>query len=155
MDFFNKLGSNISKGASVVANKTKDLAGTTKINLQISQDESKINGLFTEIGKIYFKKFGENPSEEFSASFEEINTIQARIEAARIQLQQIRGSKTCPACGGEIPSNVAFCATCGAKAPDAPVAVVVEAPTSIACPACGKIEDASTAFCSGCGCKLK
>jgi len=157
MDFFNKLGNKISSGANVVANKTKDLAGTAKINMQISQDESRINAIFTEIGKTYYNKNATNPSEEFMASFQEITTIIARIEASKLQIQQIKGSKTCTNCGKEIAANVAFCAACGTKAPEAPVVEVAAENVSVlvTCPGCGKTEDSSVSFCSACGCKLK
>jgi len=160
MDFFNKLGNKITSGANVVANKTKDFAETTKIGIQISQDEGKVKDLYAELGKIYYKKFAANPGEEFLAAFNEIAAIQLRINEAKAQLQQIKGSKICEVCGAEIPANVAFCGSCGAKV----VAPVNQASSEIAsdvitvsitCPSCGKIEDSSVSFCSSCGCKLK
>ena len=148
MDFFNKLGSKISSGANVVASKTKEFAETTKIGMQISQDENKIKDLYAEIGKIYYKKTSENPSEEFLASFNEIATIQARVDAARTQLQKLKGTRICESCGAEIPSNVAFCGTCGVKVSvtetESPQSEIVEdnaepIVVSVTCPSCGNV----------------
>ena len=58
MDFFNKVTRKISSGATVVANKTKDIAGTTKINFQISEDEKEIEDLFNKLGKKYYEENG-------------------------------------------------------------------------------------------------
>lgn len=164
MDFFNKLGNKISTGANVVANKTKDLAGSAKINMQISQDEGKINSLYTEIGKIYFTKNSSNPSEEFSAAVNEILTIQARIAESKQQLQQIKGTKICEKCGAEIPANVGFCSLCGTKVTEEPVAAADPAPVSTPapaptpatsfCPTCALKIESMSGFCSNCGTKL-
>lgn len=157
MDFFNKLGKQISDGANAVANKTKDFAGVTKINIQISQDEGKLISLYSELGKIFYVKNSANPTDEFSASFAEISSLQSKIEAAKLQIQQIKGTKFCESCGAEFPSNLQFCGSCGAKAPEVVVesfATVVETNPTVTCPTCGKAEDASTLFCSGCGHKF-
>ncbi len=155
MDFFNKIGNKVASGASAVASKTKDIAGTTKINMQISQDEGRITAIYTEIGKRFFDLNVQNPPEEYADKFSEIAQLREKIAAAKAQVQQIKGTKICTACGAEIPANVAFCGSCGAKAPEAPAPVVVEAPATVFCPACGKEEASSVSFCSGCGCKLK
>ncbi|MFA5658484.1 MAG: zinc ribbon domain-containing protein [Oscillospiraceae bacterium] len=155
MDFFNKIGNKVASGASAVASKTKDLAGTTKINMQISQDEGRINTIYNEIGKRFYDLNAANPPAEYVDFFTEIAQLRHKISSAKAQIQQIKGTKICTSCGAEIPANVAFCGSCGAKAPEAPIPAVAVAPANITCPICGKIEDSSVVFCSGCGCKLK
>ena len=153
MDFFSKIGNKVTNVASTASAKVKDLADTTSINRQIAADETKINSIFAEIGKIYYTKHKDNPSDEFAASFNEIAALYEKIEASKIQLQLLKKTKTCTGCGSEIPQGVAYCSNCGAKAPEDPVAPAQ--PSAKTCPACGKVIDShSVVFCSGCGCKL-
>lgn len=150
MDFFNKIGQQVASGASAVANKTKDLTGSAKVNLQISQDESKITAYYTEIGKAFYESHKNNPPEAQAAVFANITALKEKISQAKTHLQQIKGTKACTNCGAQIDANTAFCASCGAKAP-----VVQAEPVAINCPSCGKSESPNVTFCSGCGCKLK
>ena len=154
MDFFNKIGNKVSSVASSATAKVKDIADTSSINRQIASNEAKMNNLFSEIGKIYYNKNKDNPTEEFAAAFKEIVAIQERIEIEKAQLQALKKTKTCTNCGNEIALGVAFCSNCGTKAPEDPVAPTPAAPTSKVCPGCGKVEGPEVAFCSGCGCKF-
>lgn len=160
MGFFDNLGSKIQEGAGAVVNKTKDLAEVTRINSQISADTNAITAKYTEIGKALYEKYADDASNEFAAAFAEIKALEAKIADAKLQVQKIKGVKTCSACGAEIDANTAFCGSCGAKV-ETPAAPVVEAaPTApaadakIFCSNCGNQETAGTKFCSACGNQL-
>ncbi len=152
MDFFNKVGSKISSGANAVASGTKKMVDSNRVNGQISQYQSRINNLYTEIGKIYYKKNFENPSEEFKAAFDEIASIQVSIDAAKVELQKIKGTKTCPNCGNEVGNDIVFCNKCGVSLP-VPNPAVEPYPvySQIVCSGCGAQLSPNTSFCSKCG----
>lgn len=155
MDFFSKIGNKVSSVANSAASKAKDFADTTSINRQINADEGRINTLYSEIGRIYYTKNINNPTDEFAAAFNEIASLKVKIEEAKAQLQSLKKTKTCPHCGNEMPNEVAFCANCGTKV-ETPVtqAPQTEQSATKTCPGCGKVEASTVSFCSGCGCKL-
>lgn len=155
MDFFNKIGSKVSSVASSATSKVKDIADTSSINRQIAADEGKINSLYTEIGKIYYQKHKDYPTDEFKAAFNEIASLFEKIKEQKAQLQALKKTKICTNCGNEIPLGVAFCSNCGTKAPEDPVAPApAPAADTKVCPNCGKACPASSTFCQECGNKL-
>jgi RNA polymerase subunit RPABC4/transcription elongation factor Spt4 len=153
MDIFTKIGNKVSSVASSASTKVKDIADTTSINRQIAADEGRMNTLFSEIGKIYYNKNKNNPTEEFQAAFNEIAALEEKIANEKAQLQALKKTKTCTNCGGEIPMGAAFCANCGTKAPEDPVAPAPAAPQTKACTNCGTEMPASAVFCPNCGTK--
>jgi len=154
MDIFTKIGNKVSSVASSASTKVKDIADTTSINRQIAADEGKMNTLFSEIGKIYYNKNKNNPTEEFQAAFNEIAALEEKIANEKARLQALKKTKTCTNCGGEIPAGAAFCANCGTKAAANPVAPAPAVQETKTCPNCGKVESATVTFCSNCGCKV-
>lgn len=113
MEFFNELQGKLTQASKVVAHKTKEVADVTKLKVQISSEERKIDELYRAIGKRFFR---ENPdSEEFA---EEINAIKASlhiIASCKDEIVKRKGVVVCPECGAENPSNASFCNVCGAK----------------------------------------
>ena len=85
MAFFDELGKKISQTSQGVVQKTKDTAEVIKLNGMISDEEKRINNLYTQ------------------------------IEDLKQQIQHIKGVKVCNNCGAEIPENSMFCIGCGAK----------------------------------------
>ncbi len=157
MDFFTKLGNKIQTGVNSATTKVKEMADTSSINRQIAADEAAIKAIIFDIGNIYYNKNKDNTNDEFADAFIKIEELKAKIEQAKIQIQQIKGTKLCTNCGAEIPNGVAFCSKCGAKAPEDTVVESSTAEEVIAkkvCPSCGNAEEEGVSFCSGCGCKL-
>ena len=154
MDFFNKITDKISSGANAVANKTKDIAGTTKINFQISEDEREIEKLYAELGKKYYEENGKAAAPEYKEFIDKISALYEKIENEKLEIQRLKGIKVCENCGAELAEGVKFCPKCGSKVPESvtPVEVVN---AKIKCPACGHEEESDVAFCSLCGCQLK
>lgn len=64
MSFFNNLGQKISDVSQTTIKKTKDLADTAKLNLNISEEEHKINTAYEQIGKWYVEKHREDAEED-------------------------------------------------------------------------------------------
>lgn len=154
MDFLNKLTSKISSGASVVANKTKDIAGTTKINFQISEDERQIENLFNQLGKKYYEENGKAVAPQYKGIIDQITELYEKIDVAKAAIQRLKGITVCESCGAELAEGTKYCPKCGAKVIECvdPVEVVDE---KVVCPACGHEEENDLSFCTACGCKLK
>lgn len=154
MDFFNKIGNKVSNVASSATSKVRDMADTSSLHRQVSAAHAKINELYQNIGAIYYKKNKEAPSEEFSAAFTEIASLEKKIEELNEQIMIAKKIKICPNCKAELPYGTAFCPNCGAKAPDDPVPPQPQKPATVTCPGCGKVLDGSVTFCPECGCKI-
>lgn len=155
MDFFNKISDKISSGANVVANKTKDIAGSTKISFQISEYEKQIETLCTQLGKKYYEINGKAALPEYKEFVDQISELYEKIDEAKSELQRIKGIVICEKCGAELTKEIKFCPKCGTKVPEPVVDSVEVVETKVTCPACGHQEDAGVTFCSACGCKLK
>ena len=115
MGFFDNLGSTISEKSKIVADKAKEVADVTKLKMQISTEESKIKEAYLEIGKLFCKKeMGEVP-EEFIPYVQIVGDARAQIENLKAQINDLKGVKTCPGCGAEVPLESSFCSACGSK----------------------------------------
>ena len=64
MSFLNNLGQKISDVSQTTIKKTKDLADTAKLNLNISEEERKIDTAYEQIGK--WGQFVEETHQAFS-----------------------------------------------------------------------------------------
>ena len=57
MSFFDNLGQKLNDVGQTTIKKTKDLADTAKMNLEISEEERKISNAHEQIGKWYAAKY--------------------------------------------------------------------------------------------------
>lgn len=145
MAFFDDIGRRISQAGQGALKKTRDVADSVKINADISDQERRINTLFTQIGRTYFYTYESNPDEKFVELFNSVKEANARIEQLRKQLSAIKDTCKCSNCGAMNPSNSVFCTTCGAK-----IEAQQPAP-GVYCTNCGKMIAAGTRFCNFCG----
>jgi len=155
MSFFDDVGKKIAQTSQGAAQKAKNIAETVKLNGMISDEESRIKDLFTQIGRTYYEACGGNaPEPQFADYVAGINDASAKIAAYNDQIKQLKGIVKCAKCGGDVPVNSAFCNNCGTAVIAASTA---PATTSGAnrCSACGMELAADTAFCTGCGNKIE
>ena len=101
MSFLNNLGQKISDVSQTTIKKTKDLADTAKLNLNISEEERKIDTAYEQIGKWYVEKHREDAE-------------------CRESIHQMKGVAICPSCGASVDADAAFCSACGQKMPEKP-----------------------------------
>ena len=120
MGFFDNLGSTISEKSKVVADKAKEVADVTKLKMQISTEESKIKEAYLEIGKLFCQKEAGEVPEEFIPYVQIVGDAKAQIENLKAQINDVKGVKTCPGCGADVPLEASFCSACGSKV-DTPV----------------------------------
>jgi len=153
MAFFDELGKTISNTGKNVAKKAKDLAEVTSLNSQVSSDEEIINAGYRAIGKEYFAAHNGDESDPYAGQFKKILDAQAHIETLKSQIEQIKGTRTCPKCGADVTLGVLFCPSCGNKL-EGKEAEVPPAPSAV-CANCGAQLPEGTAFCPSCGTKVE
>lgn len=138
----------IGKAFSNAGQKTRDMADIAKINSLISEEEKKINNLYTLIGKTYVQLHPLDYDEDLSAYFQAYRESEKQIADLNARLRQLKNIINCPGCGGEINSDAAFCSKCGYRMPPKPVAVP---DGSTMCKACGAFVPKTMKFCTSCG----
>ncbi len=148
MAFFDDLGKKISQTTQNAVQKTKDMGDIAKINSAISEEEKKIAGIYSEIGKTYISLHKNNPEEgalaELVLSFAE---AEANIEVYKKRIEDIKGVKRCEKCGAALSPDAAFCSSCGTAIPKPQTE---PAPSSF-CSGCGAPLSADIRFCTNCG----
>lgn len=120
MSFLNNLGQKISDVGQTTIQKTKDLADTAKLNLNISEEERKIETAYEQIGKWYAEKHREDADAEVKNWMDAIAASEARIKECRENIHQLKGMVICPSCGASVDADAAFCSACGQKMPEKP-----------------------------------
>jgi RNA polymerase subunit RPABC4/transcription elongation factor Spt4 len=101
--------------ASSIGKTSKKLVKTTKLNLAINSEESRLKTVYCDIGKkvheIY--SFGGKLGEFFDAKYAEILEAEAKIADLRNQLCAANGIKVCAKCGKNVDISSDFCPKCG------------------------------------------
>lgn len=116
MAFFDDLGKKLSAAGQEVLQKTKDTAEGIKLNTQLAEEEKKIKKIYTEIGRLYYERFGDCYDACFEAAIEEINQAKAKIAKLNEQREKAKSAELCcPACGAKAEPDNLFCSSCGAK----------------------------------------
>lgn len=115
MGFFDNLGSTLSEKGKIVADKAKEMADVTKLKMDISSEEGKIKEAYLEIGKLFCQKDVSEVPEEFIPYVQIVGNAKAEIENLKAQINDLKGVKTCPGCGADVPVEASFCSACGSK----------------------------------------
>ena len=125
-EFFSNFGKKISNVGQETVKKTKEIAEIGKISSKIKDEEKKLDGLYTELGKKYFSLYSRNQVAEIQDICSCITESLQVLEAMKKELQLIKGIKICSNCGTEQDNTVAYCSKCGAKLVEEVKAEVVE-----------------------------
>lgn len=166
MAFFDDLGKKISQAGQSTMQKTRDMADVAKINMQISDEEKKINDTYLQIGKLYTELHASDSEEAFQGLVQTIADAQGKIKEYQAQIQEIKGVVRCEKCGAEVSKEAAFCLACGMKMPEivpeetekAEEEGAVQAAESVVekkCSNCGAVLGNDALFCSECGTKVQ
>lgn len=125
-EFFSNFGKKISNVGQETVKRTKEIAEISKLSNKIKDEEKKIDGLYTELGKKYFTLYARNQVAEIQDICSCITESLQVLEAMKKELQLIKGIKICSNCGTEQDNTVAYCSKCGAKLVEEVKAEVVE-----------------------------
>ena len=148
MAFFDKLGKSITEVSQKTIAKTKELADTSRLNSQISEQEKIIASQYLQIGKLYVSLHREDFEADFAGMIGVIADAEAKIRACKQQIQEIKGVQCCPNCGTEVPNGSAFCNACGASLPKVQLP---EPAGTVKCASCGASVKSGMRFCTSCG----
>lgn len=122
MEFFNKLGDIASKTYKNASQKTGEIAKEAKIKMKMSENKSKINDLYEEIGKIVYQKHihGEEVKieEDLNAYCKQIDEISKEIEKYQEEVLSLKNKRICENCYAEIELKSKYCPHCGFEQPE-------------------------------------
>lgn len=117
MGILDKIG-DVSRG---ITDKTKNMSEASNLKTKILYEEERINEVFTDIGKKYYKNRMSNLEDlrqELNVDCKDIDDRRRRIKKMRFELNGIRGYKICPKCNAEVNERFQFCGRCGARLPE-------------------------------------
>ena len=122
MEFFEKLGKKATETYKTASEKTNKIASDTKLKIKIGDNKSKIEDIYTEIGKKVYQKFLSeenmdmiNIKEELKEDIEKIQALTSEIEQYESQRLDLSDKKQCPKCKNNVEKTVKFCPVCGAE----------------------------------------
>ncbi|MCL2620970.1 MAG: zinc ribbon domain-containing protein [Defluviitaleaceae bacterium] len=111
----------IEKAVKAVAQGSGTFVKTTKLTLNLSSEENKLNTIYTQIGKSVHEiyKHGGSLGAMFDERYKEILELEARIADIRNRLEIAKGVVICPKCNANAKRGSVFCPKCGGNMGDA------------------------------------
>ena len=97
--------------------KAKSVSELNNLKRKIAYEEERINEIFTEIGKTYYK----NPKGDVAVLNDfckDIDDRRRRIKKMKYEANDMRGQKQCPKCKAVVNVKYQFCGVCGSKIPN-------------------------------------
>lgn len=115
-DFFDGLGTAISRTARELGGKAENLYESQKMKNRIAGEERQIQKIMAEIGRIIYKRYLDGAPLEDAQKIlcEQIDQRMDKIADYKEGLAGVRGRKICPSCGSSVEGNASFCPHCGA-----------------------------------------
>lgn len=91
---------------------------TTKLTIGLSNEESKLNSLYIEVGKKVHEIYNKNENlthfkSFFDEKYEQIYSVQSKIYTIKNKIDIIKGVITCPKCTKQNLRTSHFCSKCG------------------------------------------
>jgi rubrerythrin len=110
-----KVGETTVKIAGEAKDATAVAIDKAKLKRQIRQEQASINKDLADIGKIYLRRHGDNPSEEYLPSIRSIKMSEKNIEVLNEKIVELNSVYTCQGCGAKLTRHQAFCKICGTR----------------------------------------
>lgn len=148
MAFWDNFSQKASETTAKAVQKAKEMSDIAKLNSMISEEETKINNNYYQVGKLYVTMHSHDHEEEFAGMVASIAESEEKIKSYRQQIQDIKGVVRCPQCGAEVQSGVAFCSSCGTPMPKVQP---VNTDDMVRCEGCGAMIKKGVRFCTSCG----
>lgn len=148
MAFWDNFSQKASETTAKAMQKAKEMSDIAKLNSMISEEETKINNTYYQIGKLYIAMHLHDYEEEFVGMITTIREADEKIKSYKQQLQDIKGVMCCTQCGAEIQAGVAFCSSCGAPMPKVQQTNIEDL---VRCEGCGAMVKKEARFCTSCG----
>ncbi len=118
MDFFNAIGDAITSAASELGEKTKEMTDSAKLQFEMKAKEDLKKEAFIEIGRKFYEGNKDAIPEDMVDLFNKVDEADARINAIKEELSNIKGETVCPKCEARVAVGATFCPKCGTKLDD-------------------------------------
>mgnify|MGYP002796599112 FL=1 len=148
MAFWDNLSQKASETTAKAMQKAKEMSDIAKLNAMISEEETKINNTYYQIGKLYVTMHSHDHEEEFVGMIATLAEAEEKVKSYRQQIQDIKGVVRCPHCGAEVQSGAAFCSSCGTPMTKAQP---INTDDLVRCDNCGAMVKKGVRFCTACG----
>lgn len=148
MTFWNNLSQKTSETTAKAVQKAKELSDIAKFNGMISEEETKLNNIYYQIGKLYAAMHAHDFEKDFAGMMAVVVESNEKIQNYKQQIQDIKGVVRCAQCGAEVQAGAAFCSSCGAAMPKAQPA---QKDGLVQCEGCGAMVSKDVRFCTSCG----
>lgn len=156
MAFFEQIGKRITDAGQGVAQQTKNLTDTTRLNAKIAENKKKMSQLLFEMGQDYYQKHRKDKDNEEQEYIDLVNELFREILKCQKEIELIKAVDVCKVCGSRIVEGSSFCMSCGARlnADEIDDSSLIDSSNTRKCPVCGTVVDEESAFCTSCGAKL-
>lgn len=156
MAFFEQIGRKITDAGHGVAQQTKKLTDTTRLNAEIAEKKKKMSQLLFEMGQDYYKKHRKDKDNEEQEYIDCINALFQEIIKCQKEIERIKTAAVCKVCGSRIVEGSSFCMNCGTRLNENQFedSSLIDTENTRTCPICGTAVDEDSAFCTACGTKL-
>ena len=150
------IGIKIAGFGKTIADGTKKTVREMSLGSDMDTIKRNIKNLQQELGERYYTLYKDTPAEEFKQYCEELDRMNADLEAKKKELEELAGKKNCPNCGAPLDKGAMFCSSCGTKITvEEPAAEEPAAPAEPICPNCGQAIPEGHMFCTNCGTKIE
>ena len=109
---------NVSRMAQSAVSKSKELAETTRLNVEIGNLQQQIRDCHQQLGEYICAHPAlllENGDDNVRQIMDCIAKAEAQIAETRQQLLTVRNLCLCPQCGKECELTASFCVSCGCR----------------------------------------
>ena len=145
-------GEKFNKVTLSAISKGKEVAGITKLNMEISSLNQALKEAQAQVGAYVMEQELFAEDETVAQLCEKARKVQADIAADQEKLKALKNVQICPACGAEVPRTSKFCNKCGTPITQ-PVPVPVAEEEQAFCGECGAPLEKGAVFCANCGAK--
>lgn len=116
MGVFDDILSGTKKAARQVGKKANELFEITKVNMDISGVEDKMNAVYADIGKEIYTLVREksfSAGEEILSMCDEVDALLKEKEELQDRASQLKNERRCASCGAVNRDASTFCSSCG------------------------------------------
>jgi ribosomal protein L40E len=117
MSIFDNIIKIVTDTAKVATKKSGELVEVTRLNMNISAEQDKIDKICLSIGKTIYEAFkkGERAPDNFIESCKDATEHEENIKNIKQKILELKNLKICAECGAELDADTAYCSKCGAK----------------------------------------
>lgn len=154
MGFFEGISKKVSETTNSLQETTSKIQRESRCKKTISENKSKIEELYAEIGKKVYenRKIDEGLMIWVEERTKRIDSMLEENEELKKEILKLNNKKLCPNCKAEIDINTTFCPQCGKEQEKVEVEPFIPNGKR-KCSGCNEIIDDKNVFCPNCGTK--